>query len=183
MKIYTKTGDEGKTSLLGGKRVSKDDLRIEAYGTVDELNSIVGICRTLSPPKKIDQLLHSIQNQLFALGADLATPLSQKLKQEIPRICEADITFLEKSIDDLETANKPLHAFILPEGSHLGAQLHFARTVCRRAERLVVKLSRKEKIGKHIVVYLNRLSDFLFALARWMNKNQDIAEIKWNDKR
>lgn len=169
MKIYTKTGDKGETSLFGGKRVSKDDLRVETYGTVDELNSVVGICRTLNPPKKVDQLLYSIQSQLFTLGADLATPLSQKLKKEIPRISEGDIAFLEKSIDDLEKANEPLQAFILPGGSHLAAQLHFARTVCRRAERLVVKLSRKEKIGKYIVVYLNRLSDFLFVLARWID--------------
>ncbi|MDI6780022.1 MAG: cob(I)yrinic acid a,c-diamide adenosyltransferase [Bacteroidota bacterium] len=183
MKIYTKTGDKGETSLFGGKRVSKDDLCVETYGTVDELNSVVGICRTLNPPKKVDQLLYSIQNQLFTLGADLATPLSQKLKQEIPRISKGDIAFLEKSIDDLETTNEPLQAFILPGGSHLAAHLHLARTVCRRAERSVVKLSRKEKIGKHIVVYLNRLSDFLFVLARWMNKNQNIAEIKWNNKR
>ncbi len=183
MKIYTKTGDKGETSLFGGKRVAKDDLRIDAYGTVDELNSIIGICRTLNPPKKVDQLLYKIQNQLFTLGADLAAPLSQKLKKEIPRICEDDITFLEKSIDNLETANRTLQAFILPGGSHLAAQIHHARTVCRRAERLVVKLSRKEKIGKHIVVYLNRLSDFLFVLTRWINKNQNFVEIKWNDKK
>lgn len=178
MKIYTRTGDEGKTSLFGGKRVSKDSLRIETYGTVDELNAVLGIARSLCISNEIDKYLYEIQNQLFILGADLASPVSIK-KKNIPRIQSENISFLEKSIDELEAVNEPLRSFILPGGSEIAAQLHFARTVCRRAERLVVRLSKKEKIGKHPLIFLNRLSDFLFVLARWVNKKESIAEIKW----
>jgi cob(I)alamin adenosyltransferase len=179
MKIYTKTGDKGDTSLFGGKRVSKADSRIEAYGTVDELNSVIGLCIALNPPKKVNQILIRIQNHLFVLGADLASPAAQTKRQKVPRIKEEDVKYLEKSIDELEKINEPLRSFILPGGSLIAAYLHFARTVCRRAERQVVHLTQNELVGKLPTIYLNRLSDFLFVLARWVNKNQNIAETKW----
>jgi cob(I)alamin adenosyltransferase len=179
MKIYTKTGDKGETSLYGGKRVSKTDFRIEAYGTVDELNSVIGLCIALNPPKKVNQILIKIQNQLFVLGADLASPAAQTKRQKVPRIKDEDIKYLEKSIDELEKIIEPLRSFILPGGSLIASYLHFARTVCRRAERQVVHLTKSELVGKLPTIYLNRLSDFLFVLARWVNKNQNIAETKW----
>lgn len=182
MKIYTKTGDKGETSLHGGKRVSKSSLRIDTYGTVDELNSVIGICRALNPPQQVDDALVKIQNQLFTLGADLASPLSNTKNKDVPRITEEDSKFLEELIDKLDSEIKPLRSFILPGGSLLSAQIHFARTVCRRAERLVVQLSKKEKIGKHPIIYLNRLSDFLFVLARWVNHLQNENEIIWTKK-
>lgn len=179
MKIYTKTGDGGQTSLFGGKRVAKDSLRIEAYGSVDELNSQLGAVRSLGPPAEIDSLLHRIQNDLFVLGADLATPLSRK-PSRLQRIQQLHVAELETVIDEFEQSLKPLKAFILPGGSQVGALLHVARTVCRRAERLTVRLSRKEQIGKPPVVYLNRLSDLLFVLARYANKLSESEETMWS---
>lgn len=178
MKIYTKTGDKGDTSLFGGQRVPKDALRIEAYGTVDELNSLLGIVRGDNTELKIDKILSQVQNELFDLGADLATPRSTA-KKKIKRIELRDALTLEKFIDALETHLKPLRAFILPGGSPVAARLHFARTVCRRAERVVVRLSRNEDIGEGITVYLNRLSDLLFVLARYANHVAGVAETKW----
>lgn len=180
MKIYTKTGDKGETSLYGGKRVSKATIRIEAYGTVDELNTVIGICRAMSPPQRVDEALLKIQNQLFTLGADLASPLSNTKNKNVPRISEDDSKFLEDLIDKLDSEIKPLRSFILPGGSLLSAQIHFARTVCRRAERLIVQLSKKEKIGTQPIIYLNRLSDFLFVLARWVNHLERGNEITWS---
>lgn len=182
MKIYTKTGDKGSTALFGGKRVSKDSIRIEAYGTVDELNSIIGVCRSLKLPERIDSDLLEIQNQLFILGADLASPVSLTKRLKVPRIKEEDIKFLEKSIDYFEKTNEPLRTFIIPGGSVVSAQLHFARTVCRRAERIVVRLYEEEKIGKYPVIYLNRLSDLLFVMARWVNHLQKENEVTWTTK-
>ncbi|MDP2209184.1 MAG: cob(I)yrinic acid a,c-diamide adenosyltransferase [Bacteroidota bacterium] len=182
MKIYTKTGDKGETSLHGGKRVSKSALRIETYGTVDELNSVIGICRALNPPQRVDEALKKIQNQLFTLGADLASPLSNAKNKNVPRISDDDSKFLEELIDKLDSEIKPLRSFILPGGSLLSAQIHFARTVCRRAERLVVQLSKKEKTGTQPIIYLNRLSDFLFVLARWVNHLERENEIIWTKK-
>lgn len=182
MKIYTKTGDKGETSLYGGKRVSKAAIRIEAYGTVDELNSVIGICRAMNPPPRVDEAFVKIQHQLFTLGADLASPLSNRKNKDVPRISEADSRFLEELIDKLDSEIKPLRSFILPGGSLLSAQIHFARTVCRRAERLVVQISKKEKTGTQPIIYLNRLSDFLFVLARWVNHLQNENEITWTKK-
>ncbi len=178
MKIYTKTGDKGDTSLFGGQRVPKDALRIEAYGTVDELNSVLGIVRADNREEKIDEILEHVQNDLFVLGADLATPRSSVMKQ-IRRVEPKDAARLEKVIDKLEAELKPLKAFILPGGSPVAARLHFARTVCRRAERAVVRLSRNEDIGEAITIYLNRLSDLLFVLARYANQCAGVAETKW----
>jgi len=178
VKIYTKTGDKGKTSLLGGKRVSKTNLRIETYGTIDELSSVIGICRAYNPPKKVDTFLNKVQEHLFIIGAELAINATSPHKYLTTQIQKEDITFLEKCIDEIEFLNKPLRNFILPGGSLLGANIHFARTVCRRAERLVVKLSIGSKINKNIIIYLNRLSDFLFVLARWVNRLENFEEKK-----
>ena len=178
MKIYTKTGDQGDTSLFGGQRVPKDALRIEAYGTVDELNSVLGIVQAENTDPEIKNILTRVQNELFDLGADLATPRSTTAKG-IRRVDVKDSEPLETSIDTLETHLKPLKAFILPGGSPVAARLHFARTVCRRAERVVVRLSRNEDIGEGITIYLNRLSDLLFVLARYANHAADIPETKW----
>jgi cob(I)alamin adenosyltransferase len=178
MKIYTKTGDKGETSLFGGARVPKDAVRIEAYGVVDELNSVLGVVRALRPKKKIDDVLKKIQHDLFTLGADLATP-NQKKRSSIPRIENADCDSLEKMIDTFELSLRPLKAFILPGGTVAASQLHFARTVCRRAERSVVRLSRMEYIGDDVIVYLNRLSDLLFVLSRYANRVEGKKEVQW----
>lgn len=177
MKIYTKKGDSGQTSLFGGQRVPKNAKRIEAYGTADELNSILGVVTSYNIDSTTAELLNTIQKQLFVLGADLATPISKKVR--IDRIGEEEITFLENWIDKLEESLEPLKRFILPGGSHAGAQLHVARTVCRRAERLTVECAETEEISGLCVQYLNRLSDFLFVLARYENKKADQEETQW----
>lgn len=178
MKIYTKTGDSGDTSLFGGQRVPKDALRIEAYGTVDELNSVLGIVRADNQDAEIDRILSNVQNQLFELGADLATPRSVQ-KKGVKRIDPKDVQQLEKVIDTVDPMLKPLRSFVLPGGSPLAARLHFARTVCRRAERAVVRLSRNEDIGDTLTIYLNRLSDLLFVLSRYANQKARVPEVKW----
>ncbi|MBI4428066.1 MAG: cob(I)yrinic acid a,c-diamide adenosyltransferase [Ignavibacteriales bacterium] len=178
MKIYTRKGDRGETSLFGGKRVLKDSLRIESYGCVDELNSVLGVARSSKPPSDVDSILDFIQNDLFVLGADLATPLAAKVKK-VQRIEPSHVEKLESTIDRLETSLQPLDSFILPGGSNIGAQLHVARTICRRAERITIRLSKKEKIGETPVMYLNRLSDCLFVLARYMNNVAGAEEKKW----
>lgn len=178
VKIYTKTGDKGDTSLFGGQRVPKDALRIEAYGTVDELNSILGVVLSENTDERIAGILTGIQHQLFDLGADLATPRAIGGKS-VKRFEAKDAEPLEKTIDSLEDDLKPLKSFILPGGSPVAARIHFARTVCRRAERAVVRLSRNEDIGEGITMYLNRLSDLLFVLARYANHVAGVPEIKW----
>ena len=177
MKIYTKKGDSGQTSLFGGQRVSKSSMRIEAYGTVDELNSILGVAISHGVANRSGELLAEIQKQLFVLGSDLATPPSKKLK--IDRIGESEITFLEHAIDELEEHLEPLIKFILPGGSPSGANLHVGRTVCRRAERLAVECAKQDEISEFAIKYLNRLSDFLFVLARYENKQAGNEETKW----
>jgi len=178
VKIYTKTGDKGETSLYGGKRVSKDSLRIEAYGTVDELNSIIGVCRSMNTAKEVDAIVEEIQNDLFVLGADLATPLANDSKS-IRRIQSSDVERLERHIDAIEPNLTSLTTFILPGGNRTASMIHFARTVCRRAERHVVHLSREEHIGEQPVTYLNRLSDLLFVVARWVNALSNSSETRW----
>lgn len=179
MKIYTKTGDDGTTGLFGGGRVSKDALRIESYGTVDELNSVIGIVRSAKPPKALDEILHQIQNDLFNLGADLATPYDVQ-NNYISRVQAAHIEKLERSIDAIDAQLTELTNFILPGGIPAAAYLHLARNVCRRAERLTVSLSKEELIGPFVITYLNRLSDLLFVLARWANKLAGEDEVKWS---
>ena len=178
MRIYTKTGDKGSTSLFGGKRTTKDSLRIEAYGTVDELNSGLGVARSLNPQLDLDEMMAQLQNDLFVLGADLATPSGSR-SSHVQRIKSDHVTYLEKTIDRLDAHLQPLSTFVLPGGSPLASQLHFARTICRRAERFVVKLSRKQKIGPLCIVYLNRLSDLLFVMARYANHLEGRQETPW----
>ncbi len=179
MKIYTKTGDDGTTSLFSGGRVSKTHLRVEAYGTVDELNSVIGVARSLKPHSTTDEWLERIQRQLFHLGADLATPLDAK-SEWVVRMDSATVELLEAGIDELTAQLPDLKNFILPGGSVAGAQLHVARTVCRRAERVVVALAEQEPIGDPVMNYLNRLSDLLFTLSRWENRQAGIPEDKWS---
>jgi cob(I)alamin adenosyltransferase len=175
MKIYTKTGDNGDTSLFGGKRLAKSNLRIDAYGTVDELNAQLGVVRALKPPTEVDDILEQLQNQLFVLGADIATPI-EIVSSKIQRIQQDHIHSLEKIIDQIDTQLKPLHSFILPGGQIVGAQMHVARSICRRAERLIDALGRKENIGKFPLIYLNRFADLLFVLARYVNYRAGIEE-------
>lgn len=179
MKIYTKTGDSGETSLFAGGRVLKSHARVEAYGTVDELNSVLGLVRSYQLPLQAEQWLVKIQNDLFTLGADLATPQASR-PAWLVRVDAALSVPLEEAIDWMDTQLEPLKAFILPGGTTTAATLHVARTVCRRAERNCVALSQGEAINPQILKYLNRLSDFLFTLARWINKQADEPESKWS---
>jgi len=181
LKIYTKTGDDGSTGLFGGGRVPKDALRIESYGTVDELNSVLGVAACYVKDKKISEVIHYLQNDLFNLGADLATPYDVK-NDYIGRVSSKDVDVLEKWIDQLDIDLPELTNFILPGGSPAASYLHLARNVCRRAERLTVSLSREENIGPTILTYLNRLSDLLFVLARYANKVEKSDEVKWTRK-
>lgn len=181
MKIYTRTGDEGSTSLFSGGRVPKYHLRVESYGTIDELNSLLGLVRAQQPSAQADADLGKIQHQLFNLGADLATPLDAKTIH-IVRMDAATITWLEESIDRMMAELPALTTFILPGGSPAGATLHIARTVCRRAERLVTQLQEQEAIGAFVLPYVNRLSDTLFTLARWENQQAGLSEEKWSIK-
>lgn len=178
MKIYTRKGDTGQTSLFGGQRVSKSSERISAYGTVDELNSILGTALSFGMSTLGSKLLEEVQKQLFVVGADLATPSSKKT-QKVRRITEKEITFLENAIDELEESLQPLKNFILPGGCRSGATLHFARTVCRRAERLTVDCKEQEEISETAIKYLNRLSDFLFVMARFENLKAGTKEKPW----
>ena len=177
MRIYTRTGDKGETSLFGGKRVSKDSLRIEAFGTVDELNSVIGICRSLKPARELDKILEQIQHDLFGLGADLASAKTPSRKGE--RIQPADVDRLERHIDKIEAKLRPLRNFILPGGSAAASMIHLARAVCRRAERLLVRLAGTEGGADTPLIYLNRLSDLLFVMARRENARRKNPETKW----
>jgi len=186
-RIYTRAGDDGTTGLVGGQRVSKNDPRIEAYGTVDELSSAIGVARAHLPQLageslQLDRWLEWMQNALFDLGAELATP-AQKRWENMPLASEEQVVALERAIDAAEADLEPLNAFILPGGSQCGAALHFARTVCRRAERLVIALAKSEpEISGVTVRLLNRLSDALFVWARWINLKTHAAERTWSAK-
>jgi len=179
MRIYTKTGDDGTTGFLGPGRVPKDDLRIEAYGTIDELNSVLGVARAHGLDVQLDELVRRLQDELFALGSALADPLPQGTFHNV--ITDAHVASLEQTIDALEAELDPLTQFILPGGTASASQVHLARTVCRRGERLVVKLSRvqHEHVSKTLIVYLNRLSDLLFVLARVLNHRAGIGDTVW----
>jgi cob(I)alamin adenosyltransferase len=179
-KIYTRTGDEGTTALGSRRRVPKDDLRIEAYGTVDELNSLIGLVLSYKPDEKLVEPLKSIQNQLFHLGSDLAFPEEDKKQFEVPRIEKRHITGLEELIDELNEVAGPLDNFILPGGGQSAAALQVARAVCRRAERVLVSLAREEKTNPLNLQYLNRLSDALFMMARYDNKKKGIEDPLWD---
>jgi cob(I)alamin adenosyltransferase len=181
MKIYTKTGDEGDTGLFGGGRVPKDHPRVEAYGEVDELNSAIGVARAAAPVALFDELLESIQRDLFAIGGQLASPDPEKVRKALEKagLAEERVAVMERAIDEADRELPPLTAFVLPAGSAKAAALHLARTVCRRAERSVVGLSRDTAVPPLFVVYLNRLSDLLFTLARLANHREGVQETKW----
>jgi cob(I)alamin adenosyltransferase len=181
-KVYTRTGDDGTTGLGAGGRVSKDSLRIEAYGTVDELNSQIGLVLAAGVNEEIGAALRAIQNDLFHLGSDLCIPETEKERRPVPRIEERHVTGLEDLMDRLSQELSPLENFILPGGSPAAAQLHVARTVCRRAERRVVTLAGREAVGPYTVKYLNRLSDALFVMARHENKRRGQPDILWDSR-
>ena len=178
MKIYTRTGDDGTTGLLGPGRVAKDSPRVEAYGSVDELNATLGVARTLDASKWLDPDLAAIQSKLFNLGAELATTSPEALAKQA-RLADSDVAALEASIDRLEADLAPLTRFVLPGGTPLAAELHRARTVCRRAERRLVSLHRSDPIDPRLVIYLNRLADLLFVMARWSNAKAGARETEW----
>ena len=178
-RIYTKTGDAGMTGLGGGQRVPKDSRRVETYGTVDELNSQIGVALSVGLCERLAAELPRIQNELFDLGSDLATPATSQARHPVPTVEDRHIERLEALIDELNEVVGPLANFLLPGGSAGAAQLHVARTVCRRAERLAAALARDEPIGPTILPYLNRLSDALFVMARYENHQRGVAEPLW----
>lgn len=181
MKIYTKTGDSGTTALFGGKRVSKADLRIETYGTVDELNSWIGVLRDQEVNAKRGEELIEIQDRLFTIGSILATePGNTKVK--IPALTDADIAFLEQRIDAMDSALEPMRLFVLPGGAQAVSFGHVCRTVCRRAERLVISLDQSEPVDSQVIIYLNRLSDYLFMLCRTMAHELQAKEAPWKPR-
>ncbi|MBE2182061.1 MAG: cob(I)yrinic acid a,c-diamide adenosyltransferase [Anaerolineae bacterium] len=178
MKIYTRGGDKGETSLFSGGRVRKDHLRVEAYGTVDELNSVLGLVRAESLPEIAQERLERVQNELFVIGADLATPMDTS-PAWLKRLEESAVEPLENEIDQMTAELPPLKNFILPGGTRAAATVHIARTVCRRAERLTVSLTSEDTINPAVIIYLNRLSDWLFTLARWINLRAGEPETRW----
>ena len=181
MKIYTKTGDSGETGLFGGERVSKNTIRIEAYGTIDELNAFIGLTIIEVSDKSVKDLLQKIQNWLFSIGADLATPDNEKTKKlNVFRTSEEYYRYIEKEIDKYESKLDELKNFILPGGTKGAALLHVCRTITRRAERMVVALNSTVKIGNNIIIFLNRLSDLFFVLARFDNAVTGTPDVIWN---
>ena len=182
-KIYTKTGDKGKTSLIGGTKVFKSDLRIEAYGTVDELNSFVGLCLDHLRSNNINNVLAEIQDRLFTIGSALACDPEKETKLKIPDLHEADVELLEKEIDEMNEVLPAMKSFILPGGHVAVSSLHIARTICRRAERCCVRMQKKEiEVEPLIIKYLNRLSDYLFVLARFGSLKFGAEETPWKPR-
>jgi len=182
MKIYTRTGDDGTTGLIGGSRVKKHDIRLEAYGTVDELNSFIGVVRSLQTDAHADSVLEKIQHKLFIIGANLASDDSITLiKKQMP-VGKTDIELLEKEMDLMNDVLPDLRNFILPGGCQASSFCHVARTVCRRAERHIVELSEKTEVDPDLVRYMNRLSDYLFVLSRKVTKDQKAPEILWSQE-
>lgn len=179
MKIYTKKGDKGETSLLNGKKVQKSNIRVETYGTVDECNSVIGAALSAEIDEGLKKDLSKVSSTLFSLGSDLAAPLETPQKIQIKRISETEVVWLEKKIDEYTDALPPLKNFILPGGTSAAAHLHMARAVCRRAERLCVSLNEVSSINKVAVRFLNRLSDYLFTAARFANFKAGAEEIIW----
>ncbi len=181
MKIYTKTGDNGQTSLVGGTRVSKTELRIEAYGTVDELNSYIGLLRDQAINNNRKDILKEIQDRLFTIGSILASEPEQT-KKRIPDLHESDIELLEKEMDEMDKNLEPMRFFILPGGHQSVSFGHLARTVCRRAERITLRLAQESEVNELVIKYLNRLSDYLFVLCRMMIRDLNIEEISWKPR-
>ncbi len=181
-RVYTRTGDDGSTGLGGGQRVPKDSARIEAYGTVDELNSTLGVALASGLDERLAAALRRIQNELFHLGSDLCYREEDKARKPVPVIGQRHVDALEELLDELTDRLGPLTNFILPGGSPGAAQLHVARTVCRRAERLLIALARQEPIGPFVVPYVNRLSDALFVMARYENQAKGLADVFWDSR-
>lgn len=182
MKIYTRTGDKGETGLLGGARVQKSDPRIEAYGTVDELNSHVGMLRDLAHPHRAEQLV-TIQHALFTVGSHLASSSDEeRARFKVPVITESDIAALEQAMDAMDSGLEPMRSFILPGGHPSSSQAHICRTVCRRAERRVVELAAQAVVDGLLIRYLNRLSDYFFVLARDLTKLHGVPDTPWRPK-
>ena len=180
MRIYTRTGDGGQTGLIGGTRVPKDHARVAAYGDVDELNAVIGAARALSRDARLTSLLGGVQRDLFALGAQLADPTAKiGTRKAKAAITASRISRLEKAIDARQGELPPLTQFVLPGGGPLGASLHLARTVCRRAERTIVTLAREERVDPRVLAYVNRLADLLFVLARFENRRSGEPEDRW----
>jgi cob(I)alamin adenosyltransferase len=179
-RIYTRTGDKGETGLVAGARVLKDSIRVQAYGNVDELNSVLGLARSFLTDRELDSLLQELQNDLFIAGADLATT---DRDESGTRITRERVHELERIIDQYQEQLPQLTAFILPGGGNAGAALHFARTVARRAERKIVTLGKSEKINDQLIPYINRLSDLLFVLARVANHRERKTEVEWHTKK
>lgn len=184
-RVYTRTGDQGTTALVGGERVAKDSRRVECYGVIDELNAILGLARSLnaqdaaSPAReRLETILRALQNELFDLGSELATPPEAEYEGMF-KVSPADVEALEKLMDDCQRDLEPLKSFVLPGGGVVSAVLHQARTVCRRAEREIIRLGREEPIGAFIVPYVNRLSDLLFVLSRWVSRQRGEPEFLW----
>jgi cob(I)alamin adenosyltransferase len=181
-KIYTRTGDAGETALGAGGRLAKDHIRVEVYGTVDELSSVLGVARAVGLSSRLDAELARVQNELFHLGADLCVREEDKATRPGPRIEERHVEALERTIDELNADLPALANFVLPGGSTGAAHLHVARTVCRRAERLLVTLMREETVGSQTLPYLNRLSDALFVMARWENRERGVPDVLWDSR-
>lgn len=181
-KIYTKTGDLGQTSLVGGSRIDKDDIKIEAYGSVDELNAWIGVLSDLPENKSRIEVLKEIQDRLFTIGSDLASE-NEKAKGKIPDLHDEDITFLESQMDKMETEIPALRAFVLPGGHLSVSYCHVARTVCRRAERQIIRLSKQEETNPLVIKYINRLSDYLFMLSRKITQETGSIEISWKPRK
>lgn len=183
MKLYTRSGDDGTTGLFSGARVSKNHPRIEAYGTVDELNACLGLCIAGCGDRPseivIRTILSRIQSRLFDIGADLATPEGARNESKIVRISAQHVVESEQWIDEIDSKNVPLQTFVMPGGSELAARLHLARTVCRRAERLIVGLAHAETVGEPLMRFMNRISDLLFAMARLVNKETGVGDSPW----
>lgn len=182
MKIYTKTGDNGTTALISGRRVSKADLRIDAYGTVDELNAYVGLVRDQPINASRRDLLKEIQDRLFTIGAILADDPERHVRKPLPDLHDADIALLESEMDTMTAQLPPLRHFVLPGGHESVSFAHVARTVCRRAERLVVSLASESAVDELIIKYLNRLSDYFFVLSRKMAQDLEAEEVKWEPR-
>lgn len=184
-RVYTRTGDRGLTALVGGRRVAKDTLRIEAYGTIDELNSALGLARVFNADtgpepvrERLESVLKGLQNEMFDLGSELATP-PDATYEGMFRVGPAEVQAIEKLIDELQQDLEPLSSFVLPGGGKVSAFLHLARTICRRAERLILRLGREEEVGENVLKYVNRVSDLLFVLSRWVAKQSGEAEFLW----
>jgi cob(I)alamin adenosyltransferase len=182
MKIYTKTGDDGTTGLFGGQRTRKDDARIECYGTIDEINAAVGLAAVVSNEPLRSQL-HDVQNDLFTIGSHLATPAESPSAARLPPLDDSIVSRLEMQIDAADAQLPTLRQFILPGGSEPGARLHFARTVCRRAERLLVAFAQDRPVPAVVLTYINRLSDWLFVMARLANRQSNVADVPWEVSR